>query len=344
MGCNFCTTSAFFGGKGKILNFYETGERTVPRDGEAEKTRNKRSFFIMDENFLLQKRRAMELLALMKAAGKSWTFNIFSSANAIRKYTYEELVELGISWIWLGLESRAPDTPSCDGADTLALTRELREHGIVLLGSTIIGLEHHTPENIGEEIEHAIAHETDFHQFMLYTPVPGTPLYHEMARTGPPARRGPGRHSRPAQIQLQARGNLARRIEEVPRLGLPARFRAQRSEPLPHLPHHLRRLDALQEPPGPRASASAGSAKCRTAPRLGRLALGDGAPPEAVESRGGGEDSRAAQEMEHEFGLIAVVAGKLLGPVLWWTSRREEKRLPPAKATSPPRSSTAATG
>ena len=24
MGCNFCTTSAFFGGKGKFLNFYET--------------------------------------------------------------------------------------------------------------------------------------------------------------------------------------------------------------------------------------------------------------------------------------------------------------------------------
>ena len=23
MGCNFCTTSAFFGGKGKYLNFYE---------------------------------------------------------------------------------------------------------------------------------------------------------------------------------------------------------------------------------------------------------------------------------------------------------------------------------
>ena len=25
MGCNFCTTSAFFGGKGKCLNFYDTG-------------------------------------------------------------------------------------------------------------------------------------------------------------------------------------------------------------------------------------------------------------------------------------------------------------------------------
>jgi adenine C2-methylase RlmN of 23S rRNA A2503 and tRNA A37 len=26
MGCNFCTTSAFFGGKGKSCNFYESGD------------------------------------------------------------------------------------------------------------------------------------------------------------------------------------------------------------------------------------------------------------------------------------------------------------------------------
>src|SRR5204863_27701 len=36
----------------------------------------------------------------------------------------------------------------------------------------------------GEEIEDAVAHDTDFHQFMLYTPVPGTPLFAEMVREG----------------------------------------------------------------------------------------------------------------------------------------------------------------
>src|SRR5665811_1119882 len=70
------------------------------------------------------------------------------------------------------------------GADTITLTRELRQHGIKLLGSTIVGLEHHTPQNIEGEIEHAVAHDTDFHQFMLYTPVPGTPLFFEMKEQG----------------------------------------------------------------------------------------------------------------------------------------------------------------
>jgi hypothetical protein len=122
----------------------------------------------------------MELLDLMKAEGKAWAMYVFSSANAIRKYSMKELVELGVSWIWMGLESPRAGYAKLQGQDTRSLTRELRQHGIKLLGSSIIGLEHHTPDNIAEEIEHAVAHETDFHQFMLYTPVPGTPLHKEM--------------------------------------------------------------------------------------------------------------------------------------------------------------------
>src|ERR1700693_956229 len=144
MGCNFCTTSAFFGGKGKALNFYESGEELFSVMSEMESSMNVRSFFIMDENFLLYKKRAMELLELMKAKGKSWAFYVFSSANAIRKYSTRELVELGISWIWMGLESGHSAYAKLKDADTLHLTRELREHGIKLLGSTIVGLEHHT--------------------------------------------------------------------------------------------------------------------------------------------------------------------------------------------------------
>jgi hypothetical protein len=41
------------------------------------------------------------------------------------------------------------------------------------------------------------------------------------------------------------------------------------------------------------------------------------------------------KEMEQEFGLIAVVAGKLLGPVLWWTSRREDQRLAAGQGYEP---------
>ncbi|MGP8243455.1 MAG: B12-binding domain-containing radical SAM protein [Bryobacteraceae bacterium] len=184
MGCNFCTTSAFFGGKGHYLNFYNTGEELYGVMSEMERNLGVRSFFVMDENFLLHKRRAMELLDFMRRNEKAWALYVFSSANAIAQYTMRELVELGVSWVWMGLESPHSAYLKLQGADTIALTRELRNHGIKVLGSTIVGLEHHTPENIDGEIEHAVAHDTDFHQFMLYTPVPGTPLFAEMTAQG----------------------------------------------------------------------------------------------------------------------------------------------------------------
>ncbi len=184
MGCNFCTTSAFFGGKGKQIDFFSTGDELFEVMREAGSSLGTDSFFIMDENFLLNRRRALALLDRMKQERKSWEFYVFSSANAIRKYTIQELVELGVSWIWMGLESPKSSYGKLKGVDTLQLTNQLQQHGIRVLGSTIVGLEHHTPENIVEEIEHAVRHDTDFHQFMLYTPVPGTPLHEEIRDQG----------------------------------------------------------------------------------------------------------------------------------------------------------------
>ena len=184
MGCNFCTTSAFFGGKGKFVNFFNTGDELFEVMNRVEEDLKVHSFFIMDENFLLHRQRAMRLLELMKRAAKSWSLSVFASANAVRKYTMQELVELGVSWLWMGLESPLAGYSKLHGAQTRQLVRELREHGIRVQGSSIIGMEHHTPQNIEAEIEYAVSHDTDFHQFMLYTPLPGTPLYRQMAEEG----------------------------------------------------------------------------------------------------------------------------------------------------------------
>jgi hypothetical protein len=140
MGCNFCTTSAFFGGKGKFVNFYETGDELFDVMCQMESSLGVQTFFMMDENFLLHRERAMRLLERMKEAKKAWGMAVFASANAVRKYKIEELVELGVSWIWMGLESPRSKYEKLKGTDSHQLTRELREHGIRVQGSTIIGL------------------------------------------------------------------------------------------------------------------------------------------------------------------------------------------------------------
>jgi len=136
-----------------------------------------RAFFVMDENFLLHRKRALRLLELMKEHDKSWALYVFSSANALRLYSDEQLVRLGISWVWLGLEGEESEYKKLDGTDARALVMRLQSLGIRVLGSSIIGLLEHGPDNIERAIDYAVAYDTEFHQFMLYTPVPGTPLY-----------------------------------------------------------------------------------------------------------------------------------------------------------------------
>ena len=184
IGCNFCATSAMFGGKGKCVHFFRTGDELFEVMCELESAMKIQAFFVMDENFLLYRERVLRLLELMEEHDKSWALYVFSSANAIRKYSMDQLVALGISWVWMGLEGHEASYSKLKGTDTRQLVRELQAHGIRVLGSTIIGLEEHTRDNIDQAIEYAVAHDADFHQFMLYTPVAGTPLYQEHLEKG----------------------------------------------------------------------------------------------------------------------------------------------------------------
>ncbi len=184
VGCNFCSTSAFFGGKGNYVNFYETGDELFSVMCQLEKNLSVRSFFVLDENFLLHRRRALRLLELMEEHGKSWSLDIFSSARVIESYPIEQLVRLGVTWVWMGLEGEESAYRKLHGIDTRRLVKKLQSHGIRVLGSSIIGLEEHRPEDMDRIISYAVAHDTDFHQFMLYTPNPGTPLYRDHQEKG----------------------------------------------------------------------------------------------------------------------------------------------------------------
>jgi radical SAM superfamily enzyme YgiQ (UPF0313 family) len=184
VGCNFCSTSALFGGKGKFINFYQTGDELFSVMCQLEEKLNVRSFFTMDENFLLHRKRALRLLELMQKNNKSWSLYVFSSARVLKSYTIDQLVGLGISWVWMGLEGEHSQYSKLNNVDTVSLVRRLQSHGIRVLGSSIIGLENHTPDNIYRVIDYAVSHDADFHQFMLYTPIPGTPLYEAHQKRG----------------------------------------------------------------------------------------------------------------------------------------------------------------
>jgi radical SAM superfamily enzyme YgiQ (UPF0313 family) len=302
----------------------------------AEREIGARAFFMMDENFLLYKKRALELLALMKKHHKAWSLYVFSSANAIRKYDIRQLIELGIEWIWIGLESTGNGYEKLKGTDTRALARELQSHGIRVHGSTIIGLEHHTPENIDEVIDHAISHETVFHQFMLYTPVPGTPLYRD----------------------VRAEGRL---LDDVDLADIHGQYKfnfrhaaISRDESKTFLDRAFRRDFDVNGPSLYRLMASMmvawrryrHDADPRVRERVNgqarQLATGYGAALWAMEkylkksNRAVSDRMRALRlEIEREIGGWSRWIDRLVGPFLHWSARREARNAPNGRVLEP---------
>jgi len=337
MGCNFCTTSAFFGGKGKFVNFYETGDELFEVMCHIEAELKVHSFFVMDENFLLHRTRAMRLLELMKEAGKSWELSVFASANAIRKYTMLELVELGVSWVWMGLESPKAGYSKLQGNDVRQLTHELREHGIRVQGSTIVGLEHHTPDNIVEEIESAIAHQTDFHQFMLYTPVPGTPLYQEMSEQG---RLLPDIDFADVHGQYKFNFLHAAISREDSKRFLDWAFWRDFEKNGPSLYRMcgtmLKGWQRYKDYPDPRVRE-------RFEREVKKLSSAYNAALWVMEKEFkkinrsvSDRIHKLRREVEKEFPVIARLTAASLGPILLWSTRREENRLAKGRTYEPP--------
>jgi len=183
-GCSFCATSHFFGkryesylGTGQAL--FDTACRIADESGTD-------AFFIMDENFLKDRERAMELLELMEQHQRFFRFHIFSSAEAITAFGLDNMVRLGVTMAWIGFESQTRQDAFAKnvGIDAQALVKGLRDRGISVLGSGILCMEHHTPDNMQQDIDFLVGLETDLVQFMLLTPMPVTALYQDHKRRG----------------------------------------------------------------------------------------------------------------------------------------------------------------
>ncbi|OGR88871.1 MAG: hypothetical protein A2992_09350 [Elusimicrobia bacterium RIFCSPLOWO2_01_FULL_59_12] len=174
-GCDFCCTSYFF--KRKHVRLLPTGrdiynviERYLDMEPEM-------SMVVLDEDFLLNKKRAMELRDCALAAGRAISIFCFSSIRAISQYTVTEILEMGIDGFWIGYEGTRSGYAKQSGRPIEEIFREFREHGITILASMIVGFPYQTPEIIEQERSGLFALKPALAQFLIYGPTPGTPFY-----------------------------------------------------------------------------------------------------------------------------------------------------------------------
>ena len=179
-GCDFCCTSHFFSRKHiKLLptgrDIYTVVERYLDLDPRLV-------FLILDEDFLLNKKRAMEFRECVMRGGKRLSIFAFSSIKAISQYGVEEILEMGIDGFWIGYEGTRSNYAKQQGRPIADVLTEFREHGITVLTSMIVGFDYQNREVVAEELDGLMKLKPALAQFLIYGPVPGTPFYERIIK------------------------------------------------------------------------------------------------------------------------------------------------------------------
>lgn len=181
-GCDFCCTSYFF--KRKHIRLLATGRdlySVIERYVDIEPAM---SIVILDEDFLLNRKRALELRDCVLAGGRSLSIFAFASVKAISQYSVTEILEMGIDGLWIGYEGTRSGYAKQSGRPVGELFRELREHGIHVLSSMIVGFPYQTPAIIDQELAQLLELRPALCQFLIYGPTPGTPFYDQVMSEG----------------------------------------------------------------------------------------------------------------------------------------------------------------
>ncbi|MGD0411803.1 MAG: cobalamin-dependent protein [Verrucomicrobiota bacterium] len=179
-GCDFCCTSHYFSRKHiKLLpegrDIYAVVERYLATDPNLV-------FLILDEDFLLNKKRAMEFRDCVIAGGKKISIFAFSSVKAISQYTVEQILEMGIDGFWIGYEGTRSNYAKQQGRPIAEIFTEFREHGITILTSMIVGFDYQNKEVVAQEMDGLMQLKPALAQFLIYGPVPGTPFYERIIK------------------------------------------------------------------------------------------------------------------------------------------------------------------
>lgn len=186
-GCEFCSVVQMFGRKVRAVDPIETVKQI--------KRLQPHKLFFYDDNFFISKRRGRELLTEMIREGIDVPFYAQIRADSVYKdgKTDHELLDLlwnaGCRIVYLGLESVNPETlkeyHKESSIDDMAGGMEaLANRGIKTHGMFAFGADSDTQESLYQTVEFAVDHGLNSVQFLVLTPLPGTPQTAQLEAEG----------------------------------------------------------------------------------------------------------------------------------------------------------------
>jgi len=175
--CSFCSVTKMFGREYR----FRSAENIV----KEMKSRDTKQFFICDDNFAANPKRARLLLSLMlKSKIRHWACQVRCDA-AKDKELLNLMARAGCNVVCIGFESVNPMTLRAfqkrqTVEEIVAAIRSFRKKKIKIHGMFVLGGEDDNKNTIWETLKFAIRHKIDTMQLTILTPFPGTKVYEDM--------------------------------------------------------------------------------------------------------------------------------------------------------------------
>jgi hypothetical protein len=182
-GCAFCCTGGALEPRG--IPLIRTGAELHEAMCEARRDGiGGRHIGVVDGDFLADRERIEPMIPLNRAeVEQPILFSCMTSLPSLAQYTTEELLAMGLSGAWIGVESRARDR-ALSTTDVYREFGRLRGAGIVAVAVMSLGMDWHDEERLEEDFQHLLSLRPQFSRFRIHSPDPRTPRHAELVRAG----------------------------------------------------------------------------------------------------------------------------------------------------------------
>jgi len=178
-GCNFCPTSNYY--KKEKTYFYKTGNDLFNAILEFKKAnKSLGTIHIFDEDFLIDKNRAIDFLDSARKSKEYLNVMIFASVKSLSQFSASEIAEMGISKIWVGFEGVKSNYEKQKGKPFKQLLSELRNYGIAVDASMMVGFDYQNKDIIINELDELISCFPATMQILIFSPCVNTPLWESL--------------------------------------------------------------------------------------------------------------------------------------------------------------------
>jgi radical SAM superfamily enzyme YgiQ (UPF0313 family) len=181
-GCNFCAVTRMFG---RGYRF-----RSVANVMEEIRGHNARWLFFYDDNFAARPAHTKELLRAMIAEGITARWMAQVRIDIAKDPELLDLMKRsGCYYLYIGIESTNPKTLAAlnkgqTPEEIESAIRTIQSYGINIHGMFIFGTDQDDPSTIRATVKFAKRIDLASVQFMVLTPLPGTPVFEQMQSSG----------------------------------------------------------------------------------------------------------------------------------------------------------------